>query len=631
VLQAKGQRDEAIACYKKAITLDPKYPPAHFNLGTALQAKGQLDDAIACYKKAIELDPKLSAAHGALGTALKRKGEVDEAITCYKKAIALDPKDARPHLELGIALGGKGQLDAAIACFRNAIALDPKLAPAHANLGAALARKGELDEAIACFKMAIELNPRDAMAHCYLGHALRKQGQFAEALAALKRGHELGTQQPGWRYPSAEWVRQAERLAAPGKLVGPVHEVGQGLELRGKLEERTPALVYQVKLASGKIYAIDMVSPDQKALDPYLVLSDAKGKTLAEDDDSGGGLNARILYRAAQDGTFRISATSFNGGSGAFTLTVREQLQPPGGKKDADQDKEEAAKVKLAMEHLKAGKKDQALPLLVEVFNSKKTRLGPDHAETLESMNMLGVVYWQLGQFDKSVPLFEKLLKSREAKHGRDHPDTLRAVANLGVNYKDAGKLKEAIGLLEEAHRAARKDPKLTWVVNPLLDAYARAGENPKLANLVQEVLPAARKALPADSPQLAGLLAQGGMALLNLKKWAEAEPLLRECLTIREKTQPDIWATFNAKSMLGGVMLGQKKYAEAEPLLLAGYEGMKKREKTIPPPGRPRLVEAVERLVQLYEALGKKDEVARWTREREAIQTPAKKLERKP
>ena len=77
-----------------------------------------------------------------------------------------------------------------------------------------------------------------------------------------------------------------------------------------------------------------------------------------------------------------------------------------------------------------------------------------------------------------------------------------------------------------------------------------------------------ARKALPKDSPQLAGLLAQIGLSLLQQKKWTEAEPLLRECLAIREKTQPDVWSTFNTKSLLGGALLGQKKYADAEPLL---------------------------------------------------------------
>jgi eukaryotic-like serine/threonine-protein kinase len=76
---------------------------------------------------------------------------------------------------------------------------------------------------------------------------------------------------------------------------------------------------------------------------------------------------------------------------------------------------------------------------------------------------------------------------------------------------------------------------------------------------------------------------------------------------------------------------LGQQKYADAEPLLLAGYAGMKKREAKIPPQGKVRLSEAVERLVQLYEATGKKDEAAKWRQEREAIKAGQRKAERQP
>jgi hypothetical protein len=52
----------------------------------------------------------------------------------------------------------------------------------------------------------------------------------------------------------------------------------------------------------------------------------------------------------------------------------------------------------------------------------------------------------------------------------------------------------------------------------------------------------------------------------------------------------------------------------------------MKRRERSIPADGKIRLPQAVERLVQLYEALDRKDEVARWTTEREAIEALAKK-----
>jgi hypothetical protein len=56
------------------------------------------------------------------------------------------------------------------------------------------------------------------------------------------------------------------------------------------------------------------------------------------------------------------------------------------------------------------------------------------------------------------------------------------------------------------------------------------------------------------------------------------------------------------------------------------GYEGMKQREKTNPEQSKIRLTEAVERLVQLYEATGKKEEAAKWRNELEVIKAELKK-----
>ena len=63
----------------------------------------------------------------------------------------------------------------------------------------------------------------------------------------------------------------------------------------------------------------------------------------------------------------------------------------------------------------------------------------------------------------------------------------------------------------------------------------------------------------------------------------------------------------------------------------LAGYEGMKKQEAKIPPQGQVRLTEAVERLVQLYEAMDKKDDGAKWRKELDAIKAAQKKPEKHP
>jgi tetratricopeptide (TPR) repeat protein len=210
-LHDKGQRDGAIACYQKALAINPKFAKAHTNLGLALYDKGERDRAIACYEKALALDPKLAPAHYNLGNALYDKGELDRAIACYQKALVINPKLVRAHFNLGNALKAKGQLDRAIACYEKALALDPKDAKAHYNLGKALKDKGRLDEAIVAYRRAIALQPKFAEAHCNLGHAFRDKGAFRAALAALQRGHQLGTQQPRWRYPSAQWVKEAER------------------------------------------------------------------------------------------------------------------------------------------------------------------------------------------------------------------------------------------------------------------------------------------------------------------------------------------------------------------------------------------------------------------------------------
>ena len=207
--------------------------------------------------------------------------------------------------------------------------------------------------------------------------------------------------------------------------------------------------------------------------------------------------------------------------------------------------------------------------------------------------------------------------------------NTLATMANLGANYRDAGRLPEATDLLKQAWGMAQKRPGpltdiLAEIPENLAGTYDKAGQFAKSEPLFRESLEKARKRDGEASPQAAFRLANFGASLLHQGKYADAEPLLRECLAIREQKMPDDWRIFNTRSMLGGSLLGQKKYAEAEPLLLAGYEGMKRREQKIPPWAKIRLTEAPERLVQLYEAWGQLEKAAVW---REKLPPAAAKL----
>ena len=74
--------DLAIKYIRKALQFRPSdIASAHYNLGCALEEKGQFDEAITQYQKAIELNPFFAAAYSNLGCALQEKGQLDEAIT----------------------------------------------------------------------------------------------------------------------------------------------------------------------------------------------------------------------------------------------------------------------------------------------------------------------------------------------------------------------------------------------------------------------------------------------------------------------------------------------------------------------------------------------------------------------
>ena len=267
----------------------------------------------------------------------------------------------------------------------------------------------------------------------------------------------------------------------------------------------------------------------------------------------------------------------------------------------------------LAFVYINAGKFIQAVPLLEETVYAKETVQGPDNPDTLFTINVLASAYLSTKQFDRSIPLLKKVIKLLESKKSRQHPAIQEVVLKLGVHYKEAGRIDEAIPLLEEAYHTSRQTPAFKFDVTLLLDAYMKGGKSPEAEKFVQEELAKIRKSVPEGSPRLAAPLARFGLVLLRQKAFSQAESLLQEALVIDEKMWPAEWVTFDVQSMLGDALLGQKKYGEAEPLLLKGYEGLKQREEKLSPQNKFRLIEALDRIIELYTAMEKPAEVKKW------------------
>jgi hypothetical protein len=267
----------------------------------------------------------------------------------------------------------------------------------------------------------------------------------------------------------------------------------------------------------------------------------------------------------------------------------------------------------LVTVYVNAARPAEAIALLQE--------LGPNELATENTRYTLAFLYWKTKQFDKSIPLYEDALKRREAKLGRANPETLEAMANLGVNYFDAGRRTEALPLLEEAYQKGKGQASLAWVSTALLAAYVKAEKTAEAMSLLHEQIDAVRQNAKPGSPELAQVLQDAGKGFLDLKQFKTAEPLLRESLVLRENlvktNQLPPWRVANAKSVLGAALLGQQEYADAEPLLVAGYYGLKKDEKVLPE--GTYILDALQRLVELYEGTGNKDKAAHWQKELDA------------
>jgi tetratricopeptide (TPR) repeat protein len=272
---------------------------------------------------------------------------------------------------------------------------------------------------------------------------------------------------------------------------------------------------------------------------------------------------------------------------------------------------------------LELGDAGKAVEVLERARATREVQLSADHPGTLATLTNLATAYQAAGKLPEAIVLLEQVRDAKVKKLGADHPDTLTTLNNLAGAYRAADKLPEAIALLEQAAAGIEKrrfqHEYAGRTISNTISAYEQANQLDKAEAWRRKWLAVAKQRAGVNSPAYAGELAALGLNLLDQKKWTEAETSLKECLALREKTQPDVWSTFNTKSMLGGALLGQKKYAAAEPLLLAGCEGMKKRADKIPRQAKDlRLREAVKRLVQLYEAMEKKDEAAKWRKELE-------------
>jgi tetratricopeptide (TPR) repeat protein len=554
----------------------------------------------------------------------------------YRDALGADHPDTLTTLNnLATAYSYAGQTAEAIALFEQVRdALEKKLGADHPDtlvtldsLAATYRAAGQTAEAIGLGERVRDARVRKLGADhpdtlntlSNLAYAYQAQGRYDEAEplyqeALAGRRRQLGADHPSTlttlnnlaylynsraRYPEAEPLYQ-EALGGCRRTLGPDHPLTlatlnnlAGLYwARGRYAEAEPLL--QEALA-GQRRRLGADHPDALvSLNNLALLYQSRGR-YAE---------AEPLYQEALAGHRRTL-----GADHPFTLQSLNNL---------------------AGLYQDSGRYAEAEPLFQEALAGRRRRLGADHPLTLQTLNNLALLYKSRGRYDQAESLCQEALAGRRRRLGADHPDTLGSLNNLAKLYESRGRYDQAEPLLLEAVAGARRKlglahPTTQTFLGNAAGLYERAGRPEKAEPLWRELAEAAKQQAGPESPPYAARLASLGANLLKQQKPAEAEPLLRTGLTIRQGKEPDAWTTFHTRSLLGEALARQKKYAEAESLLRAGYEGLQARAQAIPPKGQRRLTEALERLVQLYDAWGKPEQAKEWRQTLEQAKTPRK------
>lgn len=186
-LPPKETFPKAKAAALRALEIDKALCEAHTSLGfSRLLFDWDMVGARKAFKRAITLNPTYAPAHDGYGFYLKAAGRHDEAIRESKMVLKLDPLSLFAHVSLGWAYYFAHRYSKAIEQGRKALEMDPQFAFAYRNIGLSLVQQGNVEEAISALDHAVGLSGGDATYKSHLGYAYAMAGRLADAEKVLR-------------------------------------------------------------------------------------------------------------------------------------------------------------------------------------------------------------------------------------------------------------------------------------------------------------------------------------------------------------------------------------------------------------------------------------------------------------
>ena len=425
--------------------------------------------------------------------------------------------------------------------------------------------------------------------------------RLAALLAAGVLMHGVGAQEEG--VPEPPHLEMGVPLEAEITEIDPV--IHTETLLRIYTDAPVRGKTYPVQVPGSGPCSVDLRSD---YFDAYLVLRDAQGNVLAEDDDGLFSTHARIVH-ALEGGTdYRVEVCALHGGTGpfeiAFTAGFPEELSPIERSRRSLEDARQAVhrvgavrgpdhpsvatSLNNLAELLRAqGYFDEARPLYERSLGIREKSLGPDHPEVATSLNNLAALFLEEGQFDEARPLLERSLGIWEKSLGPDHPSVALSLNNLAELLSAQGQFEEARPLHERSLGIKEKSlgpdhPSVALSLNNLAELLSAQGQLEEARPLYERSLRILEKSLGPDHPSVGTSLNNLAKLLSAQGQFEEARPLYERSLGIYEKSLgPDHPSVGTSLNNLAGLLSSLGQFEEARPL----YErSLRIREKSLGP-----------------------------------------------
>jgi tetratricopeptide (TPR) repeat protein len=193
------RNNETLWTHTLAVTSDNDV--AENGVASILLGRGQVDEAISRFQKAVDLRPENAPAQGNLAKAFLQKGQVAEAMLHYRKLLDVQPENVEARDILGTVLIQQGRAREAIDQWQEALAMQPENGNAQSNLAWVFATHPEESvrngtRAVQLAKQALKLSRgKNPIIFRTLAAAYAESRRFSEAVNTAERGLKLATEQ----------------------------------------------------------------------------------------------------------------------------------------------------------------------------------------------------------------------------------------------------------------------------------------------------------------------------------------------------------------------------------------------------------------------------------------------------